>query len=206
MVRGEFGSGEDQFASRFLPRRGWLARGKAGPAELAEGLVARQHEQQGQGALRARSQSAGAAEIADEPCELAAPVAALAVDQALGGWIDRRDAVDLAQHRVLRCPEADRVRDRLIERNLWIRIDDEVAQLAQRRVLAEGLADRVDQVEARAEMLVERRAGDPGALRHLLHRRLVEGSFGEEVANGGGDPCACRLGPPGASAAAVGLR
>jgi hypothetical protein len=91
-----------------------------------------------------------------------AAVGALAVDQALGSRVDRGYAVDLAQHGVLRCPKADAVGDRAIECTLGVGIGDQLAQLAERRVLAERLADRVDQVEPRAEVLIEGRTRDAG--------------------------------------------
>src|SRR5262249_40422702 len=60
----------------------------------------------------------------------------------------------------------------------------------QRGVGGERLADRVDQPEPRAEVLVESRAGDPGAARDVLDARLVERALREELADGAHDPAA----------------
>ena len=110
--------------------------------------------------------------------------------------VDRGNPVELSEDSVLRCPEANAARHRAVECDFRVGIDDELAQLAERRVLGERLADRVDQVQARAEVLVERRARDAGAVGHLLHRRPVEGPISEQVSDGRLDPRAGRLGLP----------
>ena len=82
-----------------------------------------------------------------EALHLAAAVAPLALDERAGRGVDRLDPVELREHAVLGGPEADRQRDRAGERLVGIREADGLAQVAQRRVDGERVADRVDQVE-----------------------------------------------------------
>ena len=121
-------------------------------------------------------------EVVGESFEFAASVGALAVDEVLRGRVDRGDAVELAQYRVLGRPEADAVGDRLVERRLGVWEFDDLSELEQRRVRVECLADRVDELEPRAEVLVERRARDTGPVGDLLDGRGVERPFGEQLA------------------------
>ena len=141
-------------------------------------------------------------EVARKPFELAAPVGALAVDEILRRRVDRGDAVQLAQHSILRRPEADAVGDRLVERRVGVGKLDDVPDLEQRRVRVERLADRVDELEPRTEVLVERCARDSGSIRDELDRGGVERPFGEQLAHGALDSLAGRLraaGLPGGS-------
>ena len=64
---------------------------------------------------------------------------------------------------------------------------DGLPQPEEGGVLVERLADGVDELEPRAEVLVQRRACDPRPVGNLLDRRLVEHALGEELANGGLD-------------------
>lgn len=93
-----------------------------------------------------------------EAPELAAAVAALPVDELPCRGIDRDDAVELGQDGVLGRPEANRVRDRLAQRCVVVLELDRLPEALESRVRVEGLADRIDEPEAGAEVLVDGRA------------------------------------------------
>src|SRR5205085_9975294 len=101
-------------------------------------------------------------------------VVELALDEIRRRRVDRRDAVERDEHRLLPGPELDHVGDRRVERLAGIVEEDVVTHPLQRRRSVEGLAERVDEAGTRAEMLVERRPRDAGAGGDLLERRLVE--------------------------------
>src|SRR5438874_282618 len=113
-----------------------------------EALVARQkHDQSERSTLpEPRAQAPGRVEVLDEALHLAAPVRALALDQIACRGVDRGDAVDLREDRVLRGPEADTVRDRLEQGGISVGLRDRAADREQLGVGVEGLADRVDEI------------------------------------------------------------
>jgi hypothetical protein len=142
--------------------------------------------------------------VADEPRHLAAAVGALAVDERLRSRVDRDDAVELAEDRVLRGPEPHGACDRLGECGVGVRELDDPPDRQEGGVLVEALADRVDELQARAEVLVERRPGDPRAVGDLLDGRLVEGPLRHELGDGRRDLPARLVALCGAAAGAVG--
>src|SRR3954454_4874694 len=162
-------------------------------AQLPVALVAReQHEHGERGPLsHPAAQHARLLQAARQPAHLAAAVATLAADQVACRLVDRRHAVELLEDRILRRPERDGVGQRLIECCVRVIERDGLADGQQRRVGVEGVAHLVDELDTRPEVLVERRARDAGALRHLLHARLVEAALVEQLPDGLHDP------PPG---------
>jgi hypothetical protein len=118
--------GEEQLTRGLLEQAGGLAVGEVGFAEFAVGVVAREDEQQVERSLlgEAGAQSVGSLKVVGEPLVFAAAVGTLAVDEVLGGWVDRGNAVQLPEDPVFGRPEADRKSDRLGESRLGIRERD----------------------------------------------------------------------------------
>src|SRR5439155_18868854 len=145
---------EQQPARALVQRLGDLALARARFHQLAEAFVASQEQQQLQRPLLTDARPARSLQIACHTLEFAAAVGTLAVDEVLRRRVHGDYAVDLAQKRVLACPETHAVRDRLRERCVDIRQSDVLAHRQQRRVDPHLVADRVDQIEARAEVLV----------------------------------------------------
>jgi len=103
------GGGEKLAAGAFLEERHHLPVGKAGFAQLAVGLEARQEKK---GDERVSLRDAGAeppasGEVLDQPLELAPTVATLPVDEVPRRRVDRHDAVQLREHGALGGPERD---------------------------------------------------------------------------------------------------
>jgi hypothetical protein len=163
-----------------------LAVGEAGFAELAVGLVAGEHEQEVERLLprKAGAEIVGAVEVVDESVVFVAAVAALAIDEYLGGRVDGCGAVELAEDRVFGRPEADGEGDRLGESGVGIGELDGVSQLEECGVLVEGLADGVDELEPGAEVLVERRAGDAGSVCDFFDGGGMEASLRKQPVGG----------------------
>ena len=138
-----------------------------------------------------------------QPPHLAAAIGALASDQVARRRVDRDNSVQPAQDRVLRLPEPHGEGDRPHQRGLRVGQHDRSAQLDQRRVGVERLADRIHQVDPRPEVLVDGRAGHTGAFRHLLHGRFVEPLLAQQLPHRRHDPLARVLRPGGAAAAAI---
>jgi hypothetical protein len=201
------GSGRrrQQLACAALERRDDRAVGAAVEAQLAERLVAREDHEERQRVRRGdpRAQPAVAREPPRQARHLAPPVGALAPDELPRRGIDRGDAVELGEDRVLRGPEAHAAGDRPGHRRVGIGEVDGLPDTQERGALVEALADPVDEVQPRAEVLVERRARDPGAVGDLLDRRLVEGALGHERGDRVGDLAARRGGSLRAAPVAV---
>ena len=98
-----FLSRQEHGARGLLQQCRGLPVGEAGLAKLAIGVVAGQDEQEVERPLlrEAGSQSVGSPEVVDESVVFAAAVGSLAVDECLRSRVDRRDAVELSQDRVL---------------------------------------------------------------------------------------------------------
>src|SRR6478736_7857835 len=97
-------------------------RQSAPPAQLLEGLEARQHEEKRERrAIRElRPKASCLTEPREDPLELAAPVARLPLDERRGRRIDGSGPVELPEDRLLGGPEANGIRDQLIQRRVGV--------------------------------------------------------------------------------------
>src|SRR5436190_1183988 len=93
----------------------------------------------------------------------------------------------------------------LVERRFGIWEFDDLPELEECRVCVECFADRVDELEPRTEVLVERRARDPSPDGDVFDCGGVEGPFGEQLAYRALDPLAGRLRAAQLSGGAIGV-
>ncbi len=142
-----------------------LGQARVAP-QLEIRLEARQNEKKRERSPLAHpgGQAALAMEPLREPAEHARTVAALSVDEARGGRVDGGDAVERLEQPLVRRPEPDRVGHQLVQGDTGVVTLGGVLRGAKLRALTDGFAHGVDEAEPRAEMLVQRRACDTGAV------------------------------------------